>query len=357
MALKTSPVLSACLIVKDSEKFLRRCLESIYKRVDQIVVVDTGSTDSSVDIAKGFGAEVYSFKWCDDFSAARNESIKYARGNWIFQIDSDHVLEIEEGFELRDFLGRTSRIGFFIREVSILKEGGRQLLDRMLLFRNVPGLKYKGVLHEHPMASLVNYAKKRGVREPFSTLNSVRVLHYGYFDIEQKLKRNIRILEKGIAKEPGNWHYRYKLLLSYESAGEKERFESFLKETFSLMERDDHGKISLSMAGIAGIIGEWMLKTGYPENDAINFLEKYYRATGGRDLRVSLPLAEFYYVKGDYKKAFDILSLIFKESCGPGFIPLSEAKKDRAVRLFSSVLEKLFDEGDRERILKTVRML
>ncbi|MCD6100215.1 MAG: glycosyltransferase family 2 protein [Candidatus Marinimicrobia bacterium] len=357
MAAKIPLMLSACLIVKNSEKFLRRCLESICEHVDQIVVVDTGSTDSSIDIAKSFGAEVYSFKWCDDFSAARNKSLEYAAGEWVLQVDSDHVLEVKKGFDLRRALGGARQIGFFIKEVSILKNGGKQLLDRMLLFRRVPGLKYEGVLHEHPMASLISYAKNKGIEEPFSTLDSVRVLHYGYFDIEQKLRRNIRILERGIAKEPMNWHYRYKLLLSYESAGEKGKFDNLLKETFSLMERNGHRGISLAMVGIAGIVGKWMLEVGYPEGDAIEFLERYYRATRGKDLRIALPLAEFYYIKGDYKRTFDILSLILKEGYGPGFIPLTEVEKSRAFRLFSKAVEKLFSEDDRKRILKAIGML
>ncbi|WP_421655148.1 tetratricopeptide repeat protein [Leptothermofonsia sp. ETS-13] len=84
--------LSLCMIVRDEEALLPRCLKSVHGFVDEIVVVDTGSTDGTVDIARAFGARVYSFDWCDDFSAARNESLKYARGEWILVLDADEVL-------------------------------------------------------------------------------------------------------------------------------------------------------------------------------------------------------------------------------------------------------------------------
>ncbi|MEK7296417.1 MAG: glycosyltransferase, partial [Planctomycetota bacterium] len=72
--------LSACLIVKNEESVLPRCLESIRTFVDEIIIVDTGSNDHTIEIAHSYGARVYHFSWIDDFSAARNESLRHARG-------------------------------------------------------------------------------------------------------------------------------------------------------------------------------------------------------------------------------------------------------------------------------------
>ena len=84
--------LTVCLIVKNEEKFLGQCLDSVRGLADQIVVVDTGSTDRTVDIAREHGAEVHTFAWCDDFSAARNAALEHATGDWILMLDADEEL-------------------------------------------------------------------------------------------------------------------------------------------------------------------------------------------------------------------------------------------------------------------------
>src|SRR5262249_7770815 len=86
------PRLSVCLITRDEEAFLARCLNSIRSVADQIVVVDTGSQDRTIQIAQQFGAEVYHFPWCDDFAAARNTALEHATGDWVLILDADEEL-------------------------------------------------------------------------------------------------------------------------------------------------------------------------------------------------------------------------------------------------------------------------
>ena len=83
------PRLSLCMIVRDSSRTLPACLESIHPWVDEMVIVDTGSTDETPRIVESFGGRLFHFPWCDDFSAARNESLRHARGDWLFWMDSD----------------------------------------------------------------------------------------------------------------------------------------------------------------------------------------------------------------------------------------------------------------------------
>ena len=84
--------ITVCLIVKNEEQFLAQCLKSVRGFAAQIVVVDTGSTDRTVEIAREFGAEIYSFAWCDDFAAARNAALEHATGDWILMLDADEEL-------------------------------------------------------------------------------------------------------------------------------------------------------------------------------------------------------------------------------------------------------------------------
>ena len=87
------PLISLAMIVKNEEATLAHCLESVKSLVDEMIIVDTGSSDRTIDIARGSGARVYQFKWCDDFAAARNESLKYCKGDWALILDGDEAID------------------------------------------------------------------------------------------------------------------------------------------------------------------------------------------------------------------------------------------------------------------------
>lgn len=103
----TAPRLSLCMIVRDSARTLPACLESIARWVDELVVVDTGSLDDTRSIASKYSARVFDFPWCDDFSAARNESLCHATGEWLFWMDSDDTISAENGRQLRALAKRS----------------------------------------------------------------------------------------------------------------------------------------------------------------------------------------------------------------------------------------------------------
>ena len=97
---------SLCMIVKNEEYYLPRCLSSVNNIVDEVIIVDTGSTDKTVEIAKSFGAKVYFFPWNNNFSEARNESLKYASKEWILILDADDELYTEDQKNLIALLNR-----------------------------------------------------------------------------------------------------------------------------------------------------------------------------------------------------------------------------------------------------------
>jgi len=86
-------LISLAMIVKNEEAILVHCLESVKSLVDEMIIVDTGSTDKTIDIARGFGARVYHFKWCDSFATARNESLKHCKGDWALILDADEAID------------------------------------------------------------------------------------------------------------------------------------------------------------------------------------------------------------------------------------------------------------------------
>ncbi|MBI2662634.1 glycosyltransferase [Candidatus Woesearchaeota archaeon] len=106
--------LSLCLIVKNEEVFLEECLLSVQGLVDEIVIVDTGSTDKTKEIAVKFTSKVYDFEWCDDFAAARNESLKYVTGDWILVLDADEVIAKEDFGRIRNLIEKDKFKGYYV---------------------------------------------------------------------------------------------------------------------------------------------------------------------------------------------------------------------------------------------------
>ncbi len=108
-------LLSAAMIVGNEEVFLSNCLQSIRNIVDEIVVVDTGSTDQTVSIAKQFDANVSVFPWKGDFAAARNEALQRCRNRWILYIDADEQLENTDINQIKPFLDDPGKLAFTVR--------------------------------------------------------------------------------------------------------------------------------------------------------------------------------------------------------------------------------------------------
>jgi FkbM family methyltransferase len=197
------PRLTVCLIAKNEERFIGQCLESIRPIAEQIIVVDTGSTDWTTSIAGRFGAEIYKFKWCDDFSAARNAALEKATGDWVLMLDADEKLPAEQQQKLLALLRDPKAIAYRLPMIDVgQEEAGVSHVPR--LFRNAPGLFYVGRVHEQIFSSVEVRRTEWGLENRFgdSTL-----LHYGYTKemvrSRDKVSRNLRLLEMAVEEMPG----------------------------------------------------------------------------------------------------------------------------------------------------------
>jgi glycosyltransferase involved in cell wall biosynthesis len=179
-------ILSTCLIVKNEEQRLPQCLESLRSLADEIIVVDTGSSDRTVAFAKKYQARVFHFAWCDDFSQARNYAIAQAKGKWILVIDADEVLEQSAIATLQEVMQRDDCLAVnLLRSEIDAKQAPYSLVLR--LFRNHPAIKFTGIYHESIDQSVVALQ----AQEPHWQVLNVEVpvlLHYGYTDSEIQLK-------------------------------------------------------------------------------------------------------------------------------------------------------------------------
>ena len=209
-------LISLSMIVKNEEEQLPGCLDSVKDAIDEIIVVDTGSTDRTKEIAKEYGAKVYDFEWKDDFAAARNESIKRCSGEWILYMDADERLTEESAKVIRDTVANApdERGGFICTIESEHKQltGGTEIHrgGYPRLFRNLgyPKIEFRGRVHEQITPSIVQQGKN-------FVFSEIVIEHLGYNQsrevMERKIKRNYNMLIRHVKEEPLNAYAWYQL--------------------------------------------------------------------------------------------------------------------------------------------------
>jgi len=196
--------ISLTMIVRDEENNLSHCLESVAGLFDEIVVVDTGSTDRTVEIARSFGARVFDFVWVDDFGAARNAALARATGDYAFWLDADDVVDPPEREKLKGLLGRL-RAGDEACYVVHCKcdpspdgSGGETVVDHVRLFPLRQDVRWTYRVHEQILPAL----KRAGVPVRWT---GVTVRHTGYVDKAlraRKLDRDTKILREELEDRP-----------------------------------------------------------------------------------------------------------------------------------------------------------
>lgn len=195
--------LSLCMIVKNEEKYLEDALKSAQDVVDEIIIVDTGSADATVEIARRYGAKVYFKEWTDDFSAARNESIKHATGDWVLILDADERIPDDYKDNLRALLAPTDQPVCYLIYIRNFMDGMHQssMLGHYMarLFRKTHETKFVGVVHEqfYPSWGQITIPE-----------NSFYLTHLGYTDKQVKIakseNRNLPLVKKGLEETKDN---------------------------------------------------------------------------------------------------------------------------------------------------------
>ncbi len=200
------------MIVRNEEKNLPRCLASAAAAVDEIIVVDTGSTDDTVKVARRFGAKVKKIRWTDDFSAARNASLELAKGDWILLLDADEELAAGSAEVLSRLVSAPGVEGYFVKLVSYIGQGDwvEACPDvAFRLFRRRPEYRFHGAVHEQ----IADVIQKNRPGAKTELAEDLVVLHYGYLDEQltekDKKARNLALLEKEMAAHPDDRLLRY----------------------------------------------------------------------------------------------------------------------------------------------------
>lgn len=223
--------LGLCVIARDEQQNIARCIGSVKGIVDEIVVVDTGSTDDTIRVARSLGAEIYSYAWDDSFSNAKNYALEKARAQWLLLLDADEALETADGDKLLEFINTTKFDGahLSIRNYTGVYHPDNYLLHSgFRLLRNTGRYRYVGDIHEQITDGVCDR-----LRERFTTLD-ITVHHYGYLDdavsAKKKRQRNIPILERQLEKAPGDAFTLFNLGNEYLSMNEYKRAIEYYRE-------------------------------------------------------------------------------------------------------------------------------
>ncbi len=195
--------LALCVIARDEEHFVADCLDSARQFVDEIVVVDTGSTDRTREIARAHGARVEQFVWCDDFAAARNAAIEASTSDWILMLDADERLDPASGPLLRKVIATVAQdIHGVCPVIENRALSGASMSATMAVPRLFPRrrtIRFVGAIHE-ALANLADRSKTF-----LRTAAEIRVIHYGYdpevYQQRDKDARNVELLQQGLTHD------------------------------------------------------------------------------------------------------------------------------------------------------------
>lgn len=215
--------ISQCMIVKNEEQNIRQALSWGKGVVCEQIVVDTGSTDKTVEIAEEMGAKVFHFEWCDDFSAAKNYAIEQASGDWIAFLDADEYFSERDAHRIPGILKKIESMSLKGGRIHIMRAAWLHLNDegkvfsagqQDRIFRNIKGLRYKNRVHEA-------LAFSNG-RVPRYGLTDLAIMHTGYMKTlgAEKGNRNIPLLKMSVEEDPENYDLWSYLGESYAGSGQ-----------------------------------------------------------------------------------------------------------------------------------------
>ncbi len=298
--------LSQCMIVKNEEKNIERALSWGKELMWEQIVVDTGSTDRTVEIAERMGAKIYHFTWIDDFAAAKNYAIQKASGNWIAFLDADEYMLPEDVQKLPRTIKKAGKLGLEILRTLWIQVLDGDKLDmaamQYRIFKNSPSVRYIKPIHEQ--LAYNGAAIDRHVLDA----TDLSIYHTGYMsDVSvQKCVRNIRILLKELEAKPEDPDLMGYLGDAYKGLKTDEGYEDGLSwyrkalpHIFRLGHRDerDHYTVGQLMA--------MLYKKGLTDPEAEREMMEIYRQaeqhfTGFYDLEYIV--GRFYAQKEDYKK-------------------------------------------------------
>ena len=199
-----------CVIARNEEATIGTAVKSVLALVDEMILVDTGSSDNTRIIAEGYGARVLDVPWEDDFSQARNAALAEATGDWILVLDADEFLEPIRPVDFQRLLHDPAAAGYRLRVSSTRHNGVASDSCSLRLFRNQPDVRYRYPIHETIEPALEHWARQECLNvldAPLTVIHDVQRVERQ----NQARERNLRILRKALAERPHEPYFSYRM--------------------------------------------------------------------------------------------------------------------------------------------------
>lgn len=253
------PTVSLVMIVKDEERFINRCLSSAASYVDELIVVDTGSSDQTMSIAASYGAKLFDYPWSGDFAAARNFALDQSSCDWCLVLDADEYIinDCREAFQ--EFIAQERAVGI-IKRIDAFEGTDGINEEQIYIGRLFPSeCRYTGAIHEQLITNLP--AKRVGID----------IYHDGYLG-QTKSSRNIPILVKMIEAHPQDPYFHYQIAKEYRGLKEHDQAYSHLNQAYQNITRRERYAPSLIVNYLYAIIAAGR----YEEGMAVIESEQYF---------------------------------------------------------------------------------
>jgi len=313
-----SKTLSVCMIAKNEESFIKNSLLSVLDIADEIIVVDTGSTDKTQEIAREAGAKVIDFKWEDSFSAARNESIRHSGGDWILVIDADEIISSDDKKKIKGIINSAGKeiAGFAFEQrsyLNTLSEGAIKnnslfepavnypyFISNFLvrLFRNNLGIQFRHRVHELVEESIEEKGMKREKA-------GIILHHFGSLkdetEIANKAVQYSRLIFKQLEDNPESARYNYQAGRMFLGQGNFSSALKYFERTAEI--NPEYKSIHSEIAKVHLYLKEY--------DKAIKFFIKSLEL--GFSLSSANNLAVAYMSKGDFESAKKLLENYINE--------------------------------------------
>lgn len=361
--------ISGCLIVKNESETLDKCIRSMKKILDELIVVDTGSVDNTVEIAKQYTDKIYHYEWRNDFSDARNFAISKARHEWIVFLDADEYFSERSPKNIRKTINEENGTAdaLMVKGYNIVATTGQVVenFSAIRVFRNKPELRYYGRIHEH--------LRRKGKFIIADCTDIVEIFHTGYnkavIDAKNKDERNFSLLLKDIEERPDDGTTHFYLSLQYISVedyrntlyhakkaleygvhvfgGEALSYVNYVKASLRLEHDDVNYLIALCQECITKhpnypdgylLLVECLLKKGDFET-AVFRLEEFLKTDFANDVQYISKVNENVY-KNIYEKLGDIFFT-------------KQNRLDKAVYYYTKLLKQdILDENSFQKLMK-----
>jgi len=349
--------ISQCMIVKNEEKNIERALEWAKDIAFEQIVVDTGSTDRTVELAEKMGAKVYHFEWIDDFSAAKNFAMDKAKGDWIAILDADEYMSQKDAKELYTILKKIEADPVASRECEAitctfvnLDDNGNviSVISHQRVFQNRPYLRFEGRIHE------VIKLQKNHFQAP-----NLRIMHTGYtqatYSDTNKYGRNVMMLRNELESDPDNPDIMFYLADSLKTAGTKEAVDESEELFHKALRSERPANIFLKQLAYNYLIPK------YSGDDTKK--EEAMRLCN--DAVASLPdLIDYYYYravlnnqKGNYKAAQDDLTVCENALLSTVKVPTTQVLMPSPILLFHQLRISAEGLSDEEGIMRNTTII